>query len=94
MQMGHHTVDGPCRSGGVGTRLHHAACRRLAGIHVEKEVVLPEFVAETKQGVREDRMDHVVSRPGGVSWYLIDVRTVDARAPRYTDGDAGFVEVA
>ena len=33
-------------------------------------------------------MDLVVTRPGGVTRYLLDVRTVDARAPAYPSADA------
>ena len=78
----------PCRAGGIATRLHHSLRRRLAtslresGLRAEEEIVLPELSQITDDGVKEGRMDIVVTRPGGVSRYLIDVATCDARAAR------------
>ena len=94
------TVDGPCRSGGVGTRIHYSIRRKLAhdlreaGLRVEEEALLPELVVEIANGIREGCMDIVVSRPGGVSRHLVDVRSVDARAPRYASAAAGFLEAS
>ena len=97
---GRHTVDGACRSGGVGTRLHNAVRRRLArsfrdaGLVADEELVLPELVVETADGIKEGRMDLVVSRPGGVTRHLLDVRTVDSRCPSYATAAAAFHEAA
>ena len=95
-QHGRHTIDGACRSGGIGTRLHNALRRRLArslreaGLRADEEVVLPELTTVTAKGIQEGRMDIVVVRPGGVTRHLLDLRTVDARAASYADADAAF----
>ena len=55
---------------------------------------MPELVVETADGVQEGRMDIVVTRPGGMTRHLVDVRSVDARALRYADANEAFLEVA
>ena len=56
--------------------------------------MLPELVVETADGIQEGRMDLVVSRPGGVTRHLLDIRTVDSRCPSYTTTAAAFREAA
>ena len=86
----------PCRAGGLATRLHHALRRRLTlslseqSLRAEEEIVLPELTQITPSGIKEGRMDIVVSRPGGVARILIDVATCDGRASRCTDTEAAF----
>ena len=82
-------ADGQCRAGGHSTRIHNAVGRRLAkclrdaGLRADEEIVLPELHRISSGGaVVEGRMDIVVSRPGGLSRWLVDVRTVDAQAAR------------
>ena len=88
----------PCRSGGIATRLHHALRRRLAtslresGLRAEEEIVLPELSQVTRDGVKEGRMDIVVTRPGGVSRYLIDIATCDGRSARAGSCTAAFAQ--
>ena len=56
--------------------------------------MLPELVVETANDIREGCMDIVLSRPGGISRHLVNVRSVDARALRYTSADAAFFEAS
>ena len=78
--------------------MHNAVRRRLARslrdaeLLVDEETVLRELIVETDEGVQEGHMDIVVARPGGVTRHLLDIRTVDARAPSYADADAAFHE--
>ena len=44
--------------------------------------MLPELSQVTRDGVKEGRMDVLVTRPGGVSRSLVDVVICDARAAR------------
>ena len=67
--------------------MHHAirhcvanVCRK-AGVNSEEEVVIPELHVKAHDGsVKEARMDVVVSRPGGLERWMIDVRTVDGKS--------------
>ena len=60
--------------------MHHAIrhcvanlCRK-AGLNSEEEVVIPELHEKAHDGtVKEARMDVVVSRPGGLERWMIDV---------------------
>ena len=75
-----------CRAAGARTRLHHAIrhcvaniCRK-EGLNSEEEVVIPGLHEKVQDGtVKESRMDVVVSRPGGLQRWTIDVRTVDGK---------------
>ena len=54
-------------------------CRK-AGLNSEEEVVIPGLHEKVQDGtVKEARMDVVVSRPGGLQRWTIDVRTVDGK---------------
>ena len=75
-----------CRAG-EWTLVHHAVGRcvadmcRKAGLNSEEEVVILELHEKAHDGtVKEARMDAVVSRPGGLQRWMIDVRTVDGKS--------------
>ena len=59
---------------------------------MQEEVVIPDLIVSTPQGLREARLDVVFSRPGGLTRHLVDVRTVDSRADRYSSTDSAFFE--
>ena len=63
-------------------------------MHVDEEIVLPELTTASSEGFKEGRMDIVTSRPGGVTRFLLDIRTADSRADRYSSACAAFAEVA
>ena len=88
--FGRHS-HGACRAAGTRTRVHHAIrhcvanfCRKV-GLNAEEEVVINELHERAHDGtVKEARMDVVVSRPGGLERWLIDVRTLDGRCATAT----------
>ena len=66
--------------------MHHAIrrcvanLRRKAGLNSEEEVLFRELHEKAHDGtVKEARMDVVVSRPGSLERWMIDVRTVNGK---------------
>ena len=81
----------PCHAG-LQTRVHNSLVRRLArcceeaGLGADVEAVQPWLHQRRGDGsTLEARMDVVVSRPGGIQAYPVDVRTLDAEADGCTD---------